>query len=638
MEDEHQSTLKKKIQILFQLGKWSDVVKLCESYGEKYGKETEIETIRYKSERHMGVPSPAAGTGVKEGQAAPENKAKPADAAADETVISDPTIPLIPPMKSDELSGFHEEKLAYDSNSEADELEIDDAFSDDDLVISDPFADDNPGFRLAPEQPPVVISDPADDRETSGPVSQDLEMERESGAGSDSQPEESEPDFSDIGSMSIDAEPDLVSAAPGKTTRFEPSAEPAVRVLAEAEEEMPKASPPTAGNYFDGSGEQAETKLPRTGEAKGEEKAKRPAVPVPDPTTQKAPGRKRVFGLKLMLLVVLPLAATAALWLALSGKLNFSGAEEPQAVPQPVAQPAARKLPRPVKPAVSPQLAAQLAEQDKQFAEKLRQVEELDRRGDMLKALAVLLEAKKIKVTEPLLQLEDQLKRKMHEAEEQARKETEVAQDQLENESQAFAKADAEDTLVAWNVFLRKYPNGEMTLRAERRIAALEKKVQQNAQQQLQARVQQAQKVRLRAFPSNLSQADIAALARRGVPPPAQFESYEHGGASVVIDFATGLMWTLWNKPMAYDKAMWWANRVTAGYGGWRLPTAEEALSLLQADRGLYAGLAEFAVWTGDPVSDQPRTSWALRLPGGQFIAAANTQVYYVWAVRKAGK
>ena len=54
MEDEHQSTLKKKIQILFQLGKWSDVVKLCESYGEKYGKEAEIETIRYKSERHMG--------------------------------------------------------------------------------------------------------------------------------------------------------------------------------------------------------------------------------------------------------------------------------------------------------------------------------------------------------------------------------------------------------------------------------------------------------------------------------------------------------------------------------------------------------------------------------------------------------
>ena len=53
-------------------------------------------------------------------------------------------------------------------------------------------------------------------------------------------------------------------------------------------------------------------------------------------------------------------------------------------------------------------------------------------------------------------------------------------------------------------------------------------------------------------------------------------------------------MWTLWNKPMAYDKAKWWANRVTAGYGGWRLPTAEEALSLLQMERAQYAGLAGF--------------------------------------------
>ena len=58
MEDEHQTTLKKKIQILFQLGKWPDVVKLCESYGEKYGKDMEIDMIRFKSERHLGISAP----------------------------------------------------------------------------------------------------------------------------------------------------------------------------------------------------------------------------------------------------------------------------------------------------------------------------------------------------------------------------------------------------------------------------------------------------------------------------------------------------------------------------------------------------------------------------------------------------
>ena len=58
MEDEQQSTLKKKIQILFQLGKWMDVVKLCDSYGEKFGKDEEVELIRFKSGRHMGIPAP----------------------------------------------------------------------------------------------------------------------------------------------------------------------------------------------------------------------------------------------------------------------------------------------------------------------------------------------------------------------------------------------------------------------------------------------------------------------------------------------------------------------------------------------------------------------------------------------------
>ncbi len=97
-------------------------------------------------------------------------------------------------------------------------------------------------------------------------------------------------------------------------------------------------------------------------------------------------------------------------------------------------------------------------------------------------------------------------------------------------------------------------------------------------------------------------------------------------------------MWSLYNRPMAFDKARWWANRVTAGYGGWRLPTAEEALALLQADRGQYAGMAGFAVWTGDTVSDQPRAVWVLKLPEGQFVPGPEDEVHYVWAVRKAGR
>src|SRR5512145_2796079 len=110
MEDEQQSTLKKKIQILYQLGKWSDVVKLCASYGEKYGKDAEIEMIRYKSDRHMGVPEAKAAPDAS--PSAPGSKQPPADPPAADTVVSAPATFAIPSTRADELSGFPDEKPA----------------------------------------------------------------------------------------------------------------------------------------------------------------------------------------------------------------------------------------------------------------------------------------------------------------------------------------------------------------------------------------------------------------------------------------------------------------------------------------------------------------------------------------------
>jgi hypothetical protein len=55
-------------------------------------------------------------------------------------------------------------------------------------------------------------------------------------------------------------------------------------------------------------------------------------------------------------------------------------------------------------------------------------------------------------------------------------------------------------------------------------------------------------------------------------------------------------------------------------------------------DKALYANLADFAVWTGDGVSDQVRSVWVLKLPLGQFIAQDYERVCYVWAVRRAAK
>ena len=250
----------------------------------------------------------------------------------------------------------------------------------------------------------------------------------------------------------------------------------------------------------------------------------------------------------------------------------------------------------------------------------------------------MLLEAKKIKTTEPLLLLEGSLATQIRAAEEKAKQQTQVVQSQWELENQAFERAKTENTLAAWQNFLKAYPQGEFSAQAEKKIALFAKQSQDLADQQLLQRIQQAQKIRPRSANLSVSQADVSALIGQGGKPPTQFEAYERGGVRMLLDYASGSMWTLWNKPMVYEKAKWWANRVTAGYGGWRLPTAEEALALLQADRGQYSGLADFSVWTGDTVSDLPRTAWVLKIPEGRFTPAGYTQAYYVWAVRKAGK
>ena len=631
MEDEQQSTLKKKIQILFQLGKWTDVVKLCDSYGEKYGKDMDVELIRFKSGRHLGIPVPEAGPAAEAGQDAPQSGASPASPSSEAGIGNDATVVPTP-------SAAREEKFAYDSSPEADDLDIGDPFTDDELVITDPFADDKPEFNLAPDQPPVVISDPGSASDSVVFGADELEFGGQAAARPENPEEDREPDFGNIGAMTIDAEPDLGSMDPKAADSPEPQPEPMATMFMPTMEKAPADRPRTSGGYFDAGEEPAGAGPVPIAKAEEMETIRPPTAPVPELSDQKAPARKRVIGLKLLLLVALPLVAATALWLALSGKLDFSGAEEPAAVAKPMTAPPVEKKPRPAKPLAPPEPSPQVIEQEKAFAEKFRQAKELSAQGDLLKAWAVLLEAKSIKVTEPLLLLEEQLAQKMRAAEAQARKESELVQNTQEMESQAFAKAESDGSIAAWNAFIASFPGGELALRAQRKIAVLEKKILENSQQQLLARIQQSQKVKLRASYLNMSQSDIAVLTRPVGRVPSQFEVHEHGNEKVMLDVATGLMWTLWKKPMAYDKAKWWANRVTAGYGNWRLPTAEEALSLLQIDRGLYAGLADLVVWTGDPVSDQPRTVWALRLPSGQFSAAAHNQICYVWAVRKAGK
>lgn len=95
----------------------------------------------------------------------------------------------------------------------------------------------------------------------------------------------------------------------------------------------------------------------------------------------------------------------------------------------------------------------------------------------------------------------------------------------------------------------------------------------------------------------------------------------------VVIDHSTGLMWDQSGtvKYLNYDKSMRLLDEINsesyAGYNDWRLPTLEEAVSLLESDKknGLFIdpvfGKSQSSIWTGD--SYNPAIAWRVAFDGG---------------------
>ncbi len=84
-------------------------------------------------------------------------------------------------------------------------------------------------------------------------------------------------------------------------------------------------------------------------------------------------------------------------------------------------------------------------------------------------------------------------------------------------------------------------------------------------------------------------------------------------GNIVIVDHSTGLMWQQSGSPdyMKWDKAEGWVDGLNsqgyAGYTDWRLPTVEEAASLLESSKmngRLYIdsifNKAQYYIWTGD--------------------------------------
>ncbi len=114
-----------------------------------------------------------------------------------------------------------------------------------------------------------------------------------------------------------------------------------------------------------------------------------------------------------------------------------------------------------------------------------------------------------------------------------------------------------------------------------------------------------------------------------------QFEPIDVTGLSLIRDRATGMVWTRQQNPvrMNLDKSRQWIeslNRV--GYGNirsWRLPTVEEAASLLERRTGagktfldVIFGKGVTEIWTGDDLGGS--RSWTVDFQSGSIRPARN--------------
>jgi hypothetical protein len=123
-----------------------------------------------------------------------------------------------------------------------------------------------------------------------------------------------------------------------------------------------------------------------------------------------------------------------------------------------------------------------------------------------------------------------------------------------------------------------------------------------------------------------------------------EYEVFSIAGDKVICDFATGLMWQQSGSPGQYlkmDKAMTYIEELNddifAGFNDWRLPTLEEAMSLIEKTRNNELHIVSLfdskqsRIWTSDLIADQSR-AWVVLFVYGD--CNLNYGYYYVRAVR----
>jgi len=162
--------------------------------------------------------------------------------------------------------------------------------------------------------------------------------------------------------------------------------------------------------------------------------------------------------------------------------------------------------------------------------------------------------------------------------------------------------------------------------------------------------------IAIRSFYSNLSVSQVQSMPNISIREKNDWGFYGHStinhhyglkeinGDKVVIDHATGLMWYQpgSDENMEWKEAKKWVRELNSqgysGYSDWRLPTVEEAASLLEPGKsnGLYidpvfSNYQEW-IWTGDEYGSEG--AWGVYLGNGLVFWVNFDSEFYVRPVR----
>lgn len=231
------------------------------------------------------------------------------------------------------------------------------------------------------------------------------------------------------------------------------------------------------------------------------------------------------------------------------------------------------------------------------------------------------------------------------------RRETEpVKPAPLLSDDETYRKAAAQNTVEAYRRYLDDYPTGRHVDRAISKMEQLKEGLTLTELRKATSK----RTHHLRVVYKTLSHEEVEAMIKRyrffddGHNKSGNFRSlFEKQtikGGTVVVDRKTGLMWhPSGSKSVKLKKINRWIKslnrRKYAGFSDWRLPTLEEAASLLRPNKnskGLYTDSIftgnQKRIWTGDRFGSKGR--WVARLYVGLVAGDNGSGAHSVRPVR----